>query len=90
MEYDTIIKKVRRNNYRMKVLQEGGTFIDVKVLDTPEHIVEKYGFNQVIVHVGMSRRQLERMTREEANKRNYDYYMGYSGYDECSEERKIN
>jgi len=59
--------------------------IEVKCLDTPSEIVKKYKFNEITVHVGMTRSELEKMTREEAQKRNYDFYMGYSGYDDFPE-----
>ena len=81
-QYDDTMSEIRENNKNFKAFQEGRKRIPVKDMNVPEAIAKKYGFSKVTVHVGFTRKELETMTREEANKLNYDMYMGYSGYDE--------
>ncbi len=83
---EATMQEIKRNNYHFKVIQEGGKFIPVKYMNVPDPIATKYKFNHVTVHVGYSRSELERMTKEEAQKRNYDMYMGQAGFDDGDNE----
>lgn len=82
MSFDKTMSEIRANNKAFKDVQEGRVTIPVQDCNTPEYIVERFNLNRVTVHIGHTRSQLEEMTREEANKRNYDIYMGQSGFDD--------